>query len=220
VKITKNTRTRRGSGGRPSQVEAEIRGRRLTEIAAGLFLERGFEATSVDAVAAAAGVSKATLYSHYEDKADLFAAVLRMQIDQLFKDIDQLNVVSGDAEQVLLKLGRHALAMSTRPEAASIYRTVIGQAQRFPALAEMIDREGFQRGSANIAKVLQSLAARGSLELGDPVVAAEHFLNLVIGRQSRMAMLGLEIDSKKLEDGLPAAVRLFLRGTGNPAFRR
>ncbi len=220
MKIQMNVRKRRGSGGRPSQVEAEIRGRRLLEIAAGLFLARGFEATSVDAVAEAAGVSKATLYSHYQDKADLFAAVFRTQIDQLFEDIDQLKVGSGDAEQVLLDLGRRALAMSTRPEAALIYRTIIGQAHRFPALAEMIDREGFQRGSANIAKVLQVLAERGSIELDDPIVAAEQFLNLVIGRQSRMAMLGLQIDPTKLENGLPAAVRLFLRGTGNPGFCR
>jgi TetR/AcrR family transcriptional repressor of mexJK operon len=213
--MAKVGRTSPGPGGRPSRAEARLREARLVETAAALFMERGFDATSVDAVAEAAGVSKATVYSHYQDKADLFAAVLRRQINELFGDLDQLNVDSGGAEEVLLNLGRRAVMLSMRSEATAIYRTVIAQAHRFPVLAEMLDREGFQRGSANIANVLRRLEARGELTLDDPDTAAEMFLSLVIGRQSRMAMLGLKLDPQKLEDGLPAAVHLFLRGVGN-----
>ena len=61
-------KTRRHSGGRPSQGEAIKRDERLIAIAASMFMERGFEGTSIDAVAEAAGVGKATLYARYKGK--------------------------------------------------------------------------------------------------------------------------------------------------------
>lgn len=71
---------RRGAGGRPTREEAERRDARLLDVATNLFMERGFDGTSIDAVAEAAGVSKPTVYAHYHDKRDLFAAVLRSRI--------------------------------------------------------------------------------------------------------------------------------------------
>lgn len=68
------------SGGRPTREEAVRRDARLLDIATTLFMERGFDGTSMDAVAEAAGVSKPTVYNRYQDKRDLFAAVLRSRI--------------------------------------------------------------------------------------------------------------------------------------------
>src|SRR4030088_2741926 len=71
---------RRGGGGRPTREEAVRRDARLLDVATSLFMERGFDGTSIDAVAEAAGVSKPTVYARYRDKRDLFAAVLRGRI--------------------------------------------------------------------------------------------------------------------------------------------
>src|SRR5437016_12905943 len=71
---------RRGTGGRPTRQEATRRDLRLLDVATTLFMERGFDGTSIDAVAEAAGVSKPTVYARYHDKRDLFAAVLRGRI--------------------------------------------------------------------------------------------------------------------------------------------
>src|ERR1700704_2187681 len=71
---------RRGAGGRPTREEALRRDARLLDVATTLFMERGFDGTSIDAVAEAAGVSKPTVYARYRDKRDLFAAVLRGRI--------------------------------------------------------------------------------------------------------------------------------------------
>ena len=75
-------KSRRHSGGRPSHGDAIKRDERLIAIAASMFMERGFEGTSIDAVAEAAGVGKATLYARYKDKGELFAAVLQRKIDR------------------------------------------------------------------------------------------------------------------------------------------
>src|ERR1700735_5706438 len=70
----------RRAGGRPTREEAEARDVRLLDVATRLFMERGFDGTSIDAVAEAAGISKPTVYARYHDKRDLFAAVLRGRI--------------------------------------------------------------------------------------------------------------------------------------------
>lgn len=70
----------RRAGGRPTREEAEARDARLLDVATRLFMERGFDGTSIDAVAEAAGISKPTVYARYDDKRDLFAAVLRKRI--------------------------------------------------------------------------------------------------------------------------------------------
>jgi hypothetical protein len=73
---------RRGSGGRPTREEAVRRDARLLDVATKLFMERGFDCTSIDAVAETAGVSKPTVYARYHDKRDLFTAVLRATIQR------------------------------------------------------------------------------------------------------------------------------------------
>src|ERR1700704_6990702 len=73
---------RRGGGGRPTREQALRRDARLLDVATTLFMERGFDGTSIDAVAEAAGVSKPTVYARYRDKRDLFAGVLRDRIQE------------------------------------------------------------------------------------------------------------------------------------------
>src|ERR1700712_1017939 len=77
-----DTVTRRGTGGRPTREAAARRDERLIAVATRLFMERGFDATSIDAVAETAGVSKPTVYARYRDKRDLFTAVLRATIQR------------------------------------------------------------------------------------------------------------------------------------------
>src|SRR5712671_7983767 len=117
---------RRGAGGRPTREEALRRDARLLDVATTLFMERGFDGTSIDAVAEAAGVSKPTVYARYRDKRDLFAAVLRGRIR------DWLAPVSAAAEAqatetnpkniktTLHELSRHMVAYTLAPEAGAL----------------------------------------------------------------------------------------------------
>lgn len=198
-------------GGRPKRVQSGALEQRLIDAAAALFAENGFDATSVDSVAPRAGVSKATIYTRYDDKAQLFAAVVRRQISELFENLD-FDATEGDATEVLLEVGRHALELVNRPETTAIYRMVISQTPRFPKLGSLMDREGFQRGQSGIAHLLHKLSERGEVEIDDFDMAAELFLSLVIGRLSRLALLGLTADNERIELGLRTSVRLFLQG--------
>lgn len=204
---------RRGSGGRPSQEEALKRDARLVEIAAAMFMERGFDATTIDAVAEAACVGKATLYARYRDKAALFAAVVRRQIDRwLIVSATEVPTRGERVAEVLSTMGRSMAAAILIPEAIAINRIITAQATRFPELAHMAHREAWQRSNASIAAVLEHFAREGQIAVEDSEMAADLFLSLVVGRLSRLAMLGIAIDPGQVERRIEAAVALFLNG--------
>jgi TetR/AcrR family transcriptional regulator, mexJK operon transcriptional repressor len=204
---------RRHSGGRPSHDEAIKRDERLIEIAASMFMERGFEGTSIDAVAEAASIGKATLYARYKDKGELFAAVLQRQIDRwLAMNETGEQAMTGRIEDVLLARARRTVAVALTPEAIAINRIVIAEATRFPNLAKLVHQQGWQRSNAAVAAVLDGFAKNGQIEVEDTDVAADLFLSLVIGRQTRLAMLGIETDPAQIDQRVQAAVELFLNG--------
>lgn len=210
-------KARRGSGGRPSQEDALKRDARLVEIAAAMFMERGFDATTIDAVAEAASVGKATLYARYRDKGALFAAVFRRQIDRwLAVSTPDAPAAGLRARDALLEMGRRMLAEILTPEAIAINRIVTAQAVRFPELARMVHREGWQRSNASVAAVLERFAADGQITVADPEMAADLFLGLVLGRPGRLAMLGIAIDPEQADRRIEAAVSLFLDGVAAP----
>ena len=209
-------KARRGSGGRPSQEEALRRDARLVEIAAAMFMERGFDATTIDAVAEAASVGKATLYARYHDKGALFAAVVQRQIDRWLSVSAQEPPRPDDrVADVLLEMGRRMVAAILIPEAIAINRIVTAQAIRFPELAHMAHREAWQRSNASIAAVLDHFARDGQIDVDDSEMVADLFLSLVVGRLSRLAMLGIAVDAEQIDRRVEAAVALFLHGTAS-----
>ncbi len=207
------TRTRRGTGGRPSQEEALRRDARLIEIAAAVFMERGFDATTIDAVAEAASVGKATLYARYRDKGELFAAVFRRQIDR-WQAVSAPDAPAPGARvgDVLLSAARRMIAVALAPEAVAISRIVMAQAIRFPDLARTVQREGWQRSTLSVAALLDHFVRDGQIAVDDTEMAADLFLSLVIGRQTRTAMLGIATDPEQIDRRVEAAVSLFLTG--------
>ena len=209
---------RRGSGGRPTREEAEARDVRLLEVATHLFMERGFDGTSIDAVAEAAGISKPTVYARYHDKRDLFAAVLRKRIR------DWLAPLSAAAEAqateakpksiktTLHELSRHMIAYTLAPEAGACQRILSAQAVQFPELAKLANEEGWLRAVRGVSSILSQSAARGQIKVDDPELAADMFLNLVLGHCKRLALYGIATDPETAERHRKAAVDFFLNG--------
>src|ERR1700685_3013972 len=153
---------RRGSGGRPTREEAVRRDARLLDVATKLFMERGFDCTSIDAVAETAGVSKPTVYARYHDKRDLFTAVLRATIQRwlapLSSAAEAAPVNPRSVETTLHDLSRHLLAHSSAPEVVMLRRTLAAQAIQFPELAKLAHEEGWRRGGRGAAVLLQHFA--------------------------------------------------------------
>lgn len=204
-------------GGRPTRDEAARRDARLLETATRLFMEQGYEGTSMDSVADAAGVGKPTLYHRYRDKRELFEAVLTARINEWLLPLaeaaenQESGADCGEPEEVLDRLSRAMLRHTLKPGAASLHRVIAAQKAQFPELAQFAYKQGWVRAVEAVASIFRAFAIRGGLEIPDEKLAAEFFLNLIMGPSSRAALYGVELDPDGLEQRRVAAVRLFLR---------
>jgi AcrR family transcriptional regulator len=205
---------RRGSGGRPTREEAVRRDARLLDVATKLFMERGFDCTSIDAVAETAGVSKPTVYARYRDKRDLFTAVLRATIQRWLAPLsaaaEAAKVNPKSIETTLHDLSRHLLAHASTPEVVMLRRTLAAQAVQFPEVAKLGYEEGWLRGVRAIAILLQQFADRGQIKIDDPAISADLFLSLMLGNTDKHH--GIATRPKIQEQRREAAVKLFLNG--------
>jgi len=164
----------------------------IIEAATTAFLHHGYLGTSMDAIATAAGVSKQTVYKHFADKQHLFSAIVITTVndasDPVYNEVRDLQD-SGDIEADLRDLARRQLAVVIQPRLMQLRRLVIAEAGRFPELGRTFYEQGPGRTIAALAATFEQLAARGVLQLQDPLLAASHFNWLIMSAPLNEAML-------------------------------
>jgi TetR/AcrR family transcriptional repressor of mexJK operon len=213
--VRRAPRKRQPRGGRPTR-DASLRlPDKILDVATGLFLSQGFGATSIEAVATRARISKRTLYSRFADKRDLFRAVVRRLIERWLPPFDASLLAPGPIDEVLRRTARQILSAALSPEALALTRIMQTEARRFPELSRAMIESGARKGSEHIAELLGREAAAGTLRLDDPAFAAEQFMVLVLAIPQRRAMgLGPAMSADELERWADRAVTLFLDGCG------
>lgn len=181
-----------------------------------LFLEAGYGAVSMDAIAARAGVSKRTVYSHFPGKDVLFGAVMGNVCIGVVGMQAPAKLTSGPLRQVLTDYGRTFLMLITSPQALAIFRVVTAEAVRFPGLGEVFYRIGPQRCTSALAAYLAEQDRAGILRVPDPQAAAGQFLAMVKGPLHMRLTLGVGPRPGKAEIAamVGLAVEVFLRGYG------
>ena len=117
-------------GGRPKAGEAEQRNERLVRTAGEMFMQFGFDGTSMEAVARAARISKRTLYGRYVDKAALFSEVVRDLVRRWLVPIAQIESEQDKLDDVLLALARYLTTFSLTPKSVSVNRVVIFESRQ------------------------------------------------------------------------------------------
>lgn len=187
--------TEGGSAGtrarRPGRGPSLRKRQAILDAARALFLHRGYAGTSMDDVAAHARVSKQTVYSHFVDKTRLFAELITRDIAQ--SDTSTHPLVESmprtqHAERDLRDFARAHLADVMQPELLRMRRMLIGEAERFPDLAQAWYEAGPVRSCAIFASWFKSLDERGLLRVPDPMLAAQHFNWLILSIPLNAAM--------------------------------
>ncbi len=181
----------------------------ILEAARRLFLEQGYAGTAMEAIAAAAGVSKATLYSHFAGKEALFGAIVEERCRALLEPLAGMEAGATLADR-LRRFAVRFVELVTEPEAVALYRLVLAEAPRFPELARTFHACGPERAMARVAEVLAEAEGQG-IAVGDPRAAAELFFGLLVGPWHTRVLLGLERpDAAILVRRAEQAVRRFL----------
>jgi TetR/AcrR family transcriptional regulator, mexJK operon transcriptional repressor len=186
----------------------------IASAALALFSRDGYERTSVDAIAAEAGVSKRTVYSHYGDKENLFMQVLtetyggmrdrvRDIVDRTLTDVD-------DLEAALTECVREIVRTITRaPERAALVRLAISEAPHFPAIITLWRNRGIV---SLFTPSLAKLIASGRLVDDDPALIAEHLSALTFGQVNTKSMMGtIPLSDEEADRVIASGIRAFLR---------
>ena len=184
------------------------------------FLEDGYRGTSMDAVAAAAGVSKQTVYQHFGDKERLFreliAATVQSASDPVYDEVRRL-ADSGRLDHDLRDLARRLLRMVLQPTMLRLRRLVIAEARQFPDLGRVFYDLGPGRTIAALSDTFAELNRQGRLNAPDPGLAATQFNWLVMSAPLNQAMLLGQDDAptaREIARWADNGVRTFLAAFG------
>ena len=202
--------------GRPRDLD---KGLAVLDAGWALFLERGVDATSIGAIAAQAGVSKVTLYSHYPDKAALFEAAILREMER----IEQAQQPPADGPalpvaEALRQFGMGLLLFLTSKPAIDFYSVIAGELRRHDALARAFHTLGPGRTRANLAALLDAAARAGELAPLDPMQAADELFGLWQGFTNFDLLLGIDADAvradlpRRVDRGVAVFMRCYAPG--------
>jgi AcrR family transcriptional regulator len=212
------TRQRRSQHNESNAAVLPPKAENILLAARSVFLDQGFSAATTDAIQRAARVSKSTVYAEYPTKKTLFAAVIEREYVSLSASLNSLCIESNDVEQTLTALARAYLNVVLAPNGLALYRSVIGEAPRFPALARTFYQVGPKAATTIIEQYIKYAEEVGQINVRSigTTTAANQFLSLV--RSDAQLELLTHPDSwlsdAQLDNRVAAAVRTFLRAFG------
>ena len=195
------------------------KGRKFDQVLDGarqVFMANGFEAASVDEIARAAGVSKATLYSYFPDKRLLFAEVARIESErQAQMSLNEIDL-DGPPEDVLYHAGKSLMTFLTSRFGQQVVGLCFSEAHRFPELGCMFYDSGPGLVRNHFCQYLACASQSGKLNVDDPLLAADQFAELCKARIFTRMTCGVqtEFDADELELILRGAVKMFMARYG------
>ncbi|WP_188612260.1 TetR/AcrR family transcriptional regulator [Chelatococcus reniformis] len=200
--------------GRPSRKAAGDLTHRVLDAATALFLRSGFDATSMEAIAAAAGVAKRTVYSRFATKAQVFDAVIHRVVERNLGPLEGAPALEGLLEERLSQLVCHLLEWILTPEIIALDRITTSEVERFPELARTVFEGPVARSVRLVEDVLKDAVGRGEAEIEDIAFAAQQLMQAATGPAFYLAVHGLEAAdfTEAKRERAERSIRLFLRG--------
>lgn len=183
------------------------KGRKYNSVLVGareVFLRDGFEGTSTDDIARTAGVSKATLYSYFTDKRELFLEVARTECERMAKTtLSQIDFLAPPRE-AFTTAAQNLTRFLLSDFSLQMFRICVAESARFPELGQAFYKNGPEMGHQRMAEYLKVAMARGELIEADPNMIAEQFSELCRTRLWTRAIFGVQ--SKFSEDEINTVV--------------
>ena len=192
---------------------AAARRKAFVDAARELFFANGYAGTTMSSIASKVGGSKTTLWTYFPSKEELFAAVVDDIVAQ-YGDALAIDLpLDEPVPDVLRIFGNLLLTKLTATPILSLFRLVVGEAERFPHLAETFYERGPRRGKARAATWVGEKMVRGELRMGDPMRAVQQFTALCQSGLYQFAILNLpeSRDLSGLRDEVENAVDTFYR---------
>lgn len=172
----------------------------------------------MDAICDTAGVSKATLYNHYQNKEALFSDVVREIVDRIAGEWlsaiedDALTLTSKeDLRRTLTTFAQHSLTSLMSPEYLALVRVVIADLRQFPQLGEIYRAAGPEPAMRRFASFLDHARKKGLVEFADPFIAARLFIGSILSYTLMDGLLVAHEPHIPPAEQVEAIVDLFMR---------
>ncbi|TWC22158.1 MULTISPECIES: TetR/AcrR family transcriptional regulator [unclassified Pseudomonas] len=196
--------------GRPKDL---VKRQAILDAAKRLFIELGYANTSMDTVATEAGVSKLTVYSHFNDKETLFSAAViakcEEQVPPLFFEWPE----GVPIERVLLNIARGFHLLVNSDESVNLHRVIMALGSQDSRLSTIFYQAGPERMLSGMERLLTKVNQSGALCIDKPRHAAEHFFCLIKGAANFRLLYGCgaPLEAEAAEEHVQEVVGLFMR---------
>jgi TetR/AcrR family transcriptional regulator, mexJK operon transcriptional repressor len=185
----------------------------LMDKALDLFLEHGYERTSVETITRTAGMAKRTFYLRYGDKKSLFIAALQRAIEEWIVPIERLRAAERDSlEASLLAIGQILVANALSPAGLRLLRLTNSESGHMPEIGEFTVKLGTDRTIHYLADLFRRQVSSSDNQPLGAEDAAEAFLHLVVGGPANAAAWGLERDLDAVSRRISFSVKIFMQG--------
>ena len=203
------------TAGRPRAAEAEARTQELVEIAAQLFLEKGYSKVSLEMIAKQARVAVRTIYVKFGGKADLFMAVINAGCAHFFGNMHHMETSVQPLREILLDFGLRFVQLVMSPAVLSVHRMVIAESLSNPELAQAF----YDAGPRQTREALQRLFTRPDIQeqLREDIpveMLVVHLQNCIMGDQLRryLFVLPAAAPAAEVRAQVELGIDLFLCG--------
>ncbi len=196
--------------GRP---KSEEKRHAILDAAPRLFIAQGFENTSVEQIAEAAGVSKQTVYSHFQNKEALFAAAITARCHHSHLTADDLLDDTRPCREMLIEIGHRFASLLTSQEVIAMFRIVMNHADQHPQISRLFYESGPLPTCNAVAGYLARQHALGNLVVTHPARAAKQLMSLLKGEYHLEYLLNLDNKPRldEIDGYIQHSVDLFLK---------
>ena len=197
--------------GRPTQLDTIRKSETVLEVATDLFVERGFNGTTMEAVAQAANLGKQALYMRFPDKESLFTAVIeRLKDDEVFQHLQPQDDLPA-AEGLRLRL-RAILADCAQPKSVLVCKLVMREGHRFPGLLSLLTGATMERFIGPLASYLEHRKAKGEIRDIDALASAAMCADLIFAEITRAMFREVQLSPHDIVRAADRIADLVFRG--------
>jgi AcrR family transcriptional regulator len=207
------TSTVHRGAGRPTTERAEARHEELLDAALDLFLEHGFELTTIEMIAARINMTKRTVYARYADKASLFRGAVQRAIERqvvprhVLEEFDE-----GDLTETLASIARLRIGQVMTPNGLRLQRIINTESYRFPETFTANYEQSARPVIDFVAGLLDRAIDAGQIAPTDSGLAASAFMSMVISGQVRAIVSGRALTEAEIDRKIYFSVHLLLDG--------
>lgn len=178
------------------------------------FFEHGYAASTIEGIAALAGVSKVTIYNQFGDKRALLAAAVIRECERMREHSEVVSAGGAPLPERLRTIGAAMVAFLSRPEMVQFERRIAAETEHEPEIGIAFLDNGPRRMKAAFSALLERAHAAGELDVPDPAMAAEQFASMCKGMGDLERRFGAPPDPARDAARIDSAVSVFLRAYG------